>query len=153
MVKIKTKNFGTMDIEEKQRITFPEGILGFPEQKEYYLIIKEDSPFLWLQSKEKENLAFVLINPYLFQPEYQLNVSSREWDILGINPDGDDFLIFAIVTIPENPEDMTANLQGPILINPKQKLGVQAISLDETHSIKNRILPALKKALDAGGEK
>jgi flagellar assembly factor FliW len=152
VVKIKTRNFGTMEVEEKQRITFNEGILGFEGYKEYYLIIKQDSPFLWLQSSENENLAFVLINPYLFMPDYNLSIGQKDWDLIQIEKDN-DYLTFAIVTIPANPEDMTANLQGPVVINPKKRLGVQAISLDDRYFIKHPILPALKKVLATGEEK
>lgn len=146
MVKIKTKNFGEIEIEEKQKIAFPQGILGFENQKEYYLIIKEDSPFLWLQCSSDENLAFVLINPYLFMPDYNLKIGQKDWDVIDVKPE-DDYLVFAIVTIPANPEEMTANLQGPVIINPKKRWGVQAISLDDNYSIKHLILPALKKVL------
>lgn len=151
MIKIKTRNFGEIEVEEKQKIIFPEGILGFEQYKEYYLIIKEDSPFLWLQSAEKESLAFVLINPYLFVPDYNLNIPQRDWDVIASGPN-EDFLTFAIVTIPSNPEEMTANLQGPIVINPKNHTAVQAISLDEQYTIRHPILPALKKVLESSEE-
>lgn len=148
MTKIKTRNFGEIEVEEKQKITFPEGILGFEQYKDYYLVIKQDSPFLWLQAAEKENLAFILINPYLFVPDYGLNISQRDWDVIGSGPN-EDVLTFAIVTIPANPEEMTANLQGPVVVNPRSRAGVQAISLDDRYTIKHPILPALKKVLAA----
>jgi len=147
MAKIQTKNFGTIEIADTQRITFPEGILGFENEKEYYLIIKEDSPFLWLQSSKTESLAFILINPYLFIQDYKLEINHRDWDTIKIDPKEDDFLVFSIVTIPENPEQMTANLQGPIVINPKEKIGIQAISLNDEYSIRYPILDSLKKVL------
>ena len=150
MAKIKTKNFGVIDIAENQKITFPEGILGFEDEKEYYLIIKDDSPFLWLQSAKTEGLAFVLINPYLFIRDYHLAINQRDWDVIQIDPHTEDFLVLAIVTIPENPEDMTANLQGPIIINPKKKLGMQAISLNDEYGIRHPILQNLKTVLSQG---
>jgi len=153
VAQINTKKFGKVDVEEKQRIHFKAGILGFEDNKDYYLIIKEDSPFLWLQSAENENLAFVLINPYIFMPDYNLTISPSDWALLDIVPETDDHLVFTIVTIPSNPEEMSANLQGPIVINPKKKLGVQAISLDDKYHIKHPILPALKQVLGTNGEK
>jgi flagellar assembly factor FliW len=150
---INTKNFGKVEVTENQRIHFKNGILGFEENKDYYLIIKEDSPFIWLQSAVNENLAFVLINPYIFMPEYKLKVSASDWDLIELDPEKEDHLVFAIVTIPGKPEEMSANLQGPVIINPKKKLGVQAISLDDQYHIKHPILPALKKILSANGDK
>ncbi|HNJ03020.1 MAG TPA: flagellar assembly protein FliW [Leptospiraceae bacterium] len=46
-----------------------------------------------------------------------------------------------IVTIPENdPESMTANLQGPVLINKTTKQGRQAISMNEKHVVRLPVL-------------
>lgn len=147
MSRIKTRHFGEIEVEEKQKIVFPEGILGFEQYKEYYLILKPDSPFLWLQCATNESLAFVLINPHLFMPDYTLTISHRDWDVIGCGPE-DEHIVLAIVTIPSNPEEMTANLQGPVVINPKNRTAVQAISLDDRHSIKHPILPALRKVLN-----
>lgn len=153
MTQIKTKNFGVIEVEDKQLIRFNSGILGFELFKDYYLIIKDDSPFLWLQSAENENLAFVLINPYIFMPDYNLKINTSDWETIELDPAKEDHLTFTIVTIPGNPEDMSANLQGPIVVNPVKRLGVQAISLDDQYHIKHPILPALKKVLSSAGEK
>ena len=49
--------------------------------------------------------------------------------------------VWAIISIPANhPEDMTVNLQGPIIINPDQKLGGQYISEDDRHGIRMPVL-------------
>lgn len=150
MAKIKTRNFGNIEIADTQKITFPEGILGFETEKEYYLIIKEDSPFLWLQSAKTEGLAFILVNPYLFIQDYKLEINHRDWESIKTDPKKEDFLVFSIVTIPENPEEMTANLQGPIVINPTDKIGIQAISLNDKYSIRYPILDSLKTVLSQG---
>ena len=57
----------------------------------------------------------------------------------------DNLLVFAIVTIPENTSNMTANLQGPVIINPDTNLGRQAISLSEKYTVRHNILVELKK--------
>lgn len=56
--------------------------------------------------------------------------------------------MFAIVTIPTNPSDMTANLQGPIIVNPDKRLGRQAISLSDRYSVRHKILEEMKKAAE-----
>ncbi|MCK4905991.1 MAG: flagellar assembly protein FliW [Spirochaetes bacterium] len=146
LVKIQTKAFGEIEVSDKQKISFPDGILGFEFIKDYYLLDMEDSPFYWLQSIEEQDIAFVVIQPDLFIPDYKLKVNNAELESIDIK-DKEDILIFTIVTIPENPSEMTANLQGPIIINKKNNLARQAISLDDNHRVKHALMKADKSAI------
>ena len=132
--------FGDVEIDGKEIIIFPHGIYGFENIKKY-VVIKTDpnSPFLLMQSVENENLAFILIDPRLFIAEYLLDISEEDLKIIDYSTD-DEVIDYAIVTIPDNPEEMTANLQGPILINAKKHLGIQGISLNNSYTVKHKIL-------------
>ncbi len=149
--KIKTRPFGEIEIDEQQIIYFPDGILGFDDVKKFVLLDTQDdkSPLKWLQSYEFPELAFVIIRPVDFIKEYDLVVSMN--DIEAIEADEPEkLLVFAIVTIPKNPADMTANLQGPIIINPVTRMGRQAISLSDKYRVRHRILDEIQKSA-AGG--
>ena len=53
--------------------------------------------------------------------------------------------IYVIVTIPsDRPQDMTANLQGPVLLNRSKKIGRQIISLDNNHQTRVPIINKLE---------
>ena len=65
-----------------------------------------------------------------------------ELDSLGITSE-DQVLDFAIVTIPEDPMEMTANLQGPIIINRATRVGRQTISTDPSRQVRHPILKEL----------
>jgi flagellar assembly factor FliW len=150
-VKIKTRPFGEIEINEMQIIDFPDGILGFDYVKKFVLLDTQDekSPLKWLQAYDEPNLAFLIIRPIDFLREYELMVSMSDIEAVGAE-NADTLLVFAIVTIPKNPSDMTANLQGPILINPDKRLGRQAISLSERYSVRHKILDEMKKAAAEG---
>ena len=151
-VKVITKPFGQIDIDDCQIIDFPEGILGFDDEKKFIILDTDDenSPFKWLQSFQEPDLVFVIIQPIDFMAEYELVISQT--DLKAVQADNvNDLLVFAIVTIPNDPNDMTANLQGPIIINPKTRLGKQAISLSEKYIVKHRIMDEVKKSSVAGG--
>ncbi len=62
-----------------------------------------------------------------------------------------ELLVLSIVTIPEDPSGMTANLQGPVIINTAKRIGRQAISLNDRHHVRHRILDEIKKSSGAGG--
>jgi flagellar assembly factor FliW len=142
MPELLTKAFGMIDILPEQVLRFPDGIFGFSDEKEFALLEEsEESPFKWLQSTRIPSLAFIVIQPELFMKHpYIPDVTEMELNRMEVE-NISDCLIFVIVTIPEsNPELMTANLQGPILINRKKKLARQCISLNEKHSVRVTML-------------
>lgn len=141
---VKSKSFGEIEINEKQMLYFPLGILGFENLKKYALLDSEQPPFFWLQSLDVQEVAFILINPFLFRPEYALDISGEDYNLIKLsNDDFDNRLIFTIVTVPEKSEDMTANLQGPIIINKINKNAIQTISNNPEHRVKHHILNEL----------
>lgn len=146
MLELKTKFFGIKQISEDQIIQFPEGIYGFSDEKSFFLFKeKKESPFYWLQSTNKEELAFVIMEPSLIVKDYLPKILPQDLESLRIHS-LDECKIFAILTIPENhPEEMTINLQGPILINLKEKLGKQVISLDDNHGVRMKVMDLMEK--------
>jgi flagellar assembly factor FliW len=105
---------------------------------------KADSPFLWLQSTEQEHLAFILIDPRMLMPDYRPVVPKIELEQLGVK-DPSECRTFAIVTIPQNaPEEMTINLQGPILLHEQRHIGRQVISDDDRHGVRMAVLKLME---------
>ncbi len=146
MVTIVTKPFGQIEVDERQIIDFPLGIYGFEDIKKFVILdANEKSPFKWLQAYEEPDLAFVVIRPVDFMVQYELDVLPQDLEDIGAKSP-DDVLVFAIVTIPEDPSKMTANLQGPVIINPRTRQGKQAISLSDKYTVRHYILEEIKKA-------
>ena len=149
---VKTRPFGEIEVDERQIIDFPEGILGFDYIKKFVLLDSEDenSPLKWLQAFDEPTLAFVIIRPDDFMNEYELAVSQN--DIEAVKVTGpENLIVFAIVTIPQDPAHMTANLQGPLIINPQKRIGRQAIMLTDKYSVRHKILDEIQKRSGAGG--
>jgi flagellar assembly factor FliW len=146
VVKVKTKPLGEVEVEEKQIVDFPDGIFGFDYIKKFVILdSSEKSPFKWMQALSEPELAFVIIRPIDFMVEYELLISQSDLESVEAES-ADELLVFSIVTIPSDPSDMTANLQGPIIINPQKRVGRQAISLSERYRVKHKILEEIKKA-------
>jgi flagellar assembly factor FliW len=140
-VKVATKAYGLIEVNEHQRITFPEGLFGFEGIRDYVLLDAERQPFYWLQSLEVEQVAFVLINPFLFRSDYELNIGNEELAEIGVDSP-EKALIFSIVTIPPD-GPMTANLQGPLVINRDTRAGKQAILTDTRWKTRHDIMAEL----------
>ena len=141
-MKVLTKAFGQVEVNEHQKVTFPAGLLGFESFKDYVLLDAEQQPFYWLQSLDMEQVAFVLINPFLFRPDYEMNIDNEELSLVGITDPG-KALIFSIVTILPGGSPMTANLQGPLVINRDNRIGIQAILTDSRWKTKHDIIAEL----------
>lgn len=72
----------------------------FPELMRYVLLDHDaDSPFKWLQSLDDGTMAFVVISPLTFRPDYTVEVTEEEISILKLQSP-DDAVISVIVTIP-----------------------------------------------------
>jgi flagellar assembly factor FliW len=144
MQTVNTKAYGTIDVDDRQILHFPFGIFGFESLKDFVLLDAVQQPFYWLQSIDIKETAFVLINPRVFRKDYKIEVLPGDLEAIGISEGEDEnTLLFAIVTIPENQQKMSANLQGPIIVNRDIKTGRQSIALDPKWKTKHYILDEL----------
>jgi len=136
---VDTKAFGLIDVNEKQKVTISQGLFGFEDYTEYVIFNAEHEPFLWLQSVEEKEIAFIIINPFLFRNDYEANVTDEGLAEIGIKSP-ESALIFVIVTIPQDGGPMTANLQGPLIINKETMTGIQAILTDTKWKTRHDIM-------------
>jgi flagellar assembly factor FliW len=144
-VKVATKAYGLVEADERQRINFPQGLFGFESYRDYVLLDAAKEPFYWLQSMDSVQAAFILINPFLFRPDYEVDISNEELSGIGIK-EPEKALIFAIVTIPSDGSPMTANLQGPLVINRDTRAAKQVILTDPRWKIRHDILADISAA-------
>jgi flagellar assembly factor FliW len=138
-LQIKTTRFGTVDIEKEKIITMPVGMLGFPDQRRFVIIQhKEKSPFFWYQSVDDPTLAFVITNPFVFKPDYDIDIDDVLEEMSWNEEMADNNLeLYVVINIPEgSPHKMTANLIGPILVNSKSRQAVQMVIPDSLYSHK-----------------
>jgi len=138
-MKVNTKAFDEIDIDEKQKVFIPQGLFGFEDYTEYVIFDAEHEPFYWLQSIKEKEIAFILINPFLFRKDYEANVTNEDLAEIGIKSP-DNALIFVIVTIPMDGSPMTANLQGPLILNKENMTGMQAILADSKWKTRHDIM-------------
>jgi len=141
-----TKHFGTIEIEDKGIIDFPEGLPGFEDVKKFILLSsqEEGALFQWLQSVDKPDLAFVVINPMAFKPDYDIDIPDDEVAILEIN-DLSKVLVFTIVVVPEDITKMTANLMAPIIINTVTNKAKQVVVEKSGYKTRHYILDELRR--------
>ena len=148
-MKLGTKHFGEIEIDENRLITFQEGLPGFAALRKF-AIFHEAMPdengsesgepvYTWLQSVENGDVAFLLLNTFSVMPNYDPKINSDSITSLG-EFTVDELLIRNIAVVPENVQDMTVNLKAPIIINPRTMLGKQVVAINEDYKVKHYIM-------------
>jgi len=144
-MKILTRKFGEVEVDEDKILTVHGGLLGF-EGLEKYILLSEPktAPLCWLQSIEEPNLSLVVVDPYLFEPDYAVNldelIHSQNWK----DTDAHNLIPYVVVNLSEEtPEkQITTNLLGPIIINPRNNEMAQMIISDANYVHDHIVLAA-----------
>jgi flagellar assembly factor FliW len=138
-LKINSTRFGIIEVKEKDILNFPEGLVGFASRKKFFIYNKEKNlPFFWLQSMDDPNLAFVICDPLIFYPDYKISVRKEEVSILNVE-DPNTLITCVIISISHDPFRMTANLQGPLVINTANRMGKQIVLVDSSYTTRHTV--------------
>ena len=110
----------------KIELTFPTGIIGFPEHRRGEIFhLPDQLPFQWLRLHGPTVLHFVVIDPAGAVPDYAPELYDDDARALGING-AEDALVFNIVTERAD-NQATINLVGPLVINRGTGVGRQIV--------------------------
>lgn len=146
-MKIATKHFGEVDIDDSRIIEFEDGIFGFEDEKRFVVFTEEEESstgLCWLQSISDETLAMPLINPIFWFPTYSPEVADEMIEKIGELSE-EDLNVFSVVVIADSIETMTTNLKAPILVNIKTKKGIQVIAENDEYQIRHNLYEQMKK--------
>jgi len=122
---------GKLTIPAERILHFPRGIIGFENEREFTLVkIKEDSPFLILQSMNDPRLGLMVVDPYNFIQDYDVVVGDAERKLLRIENIRQVMVLVTVTIPPGKPEDTTLNLTGPVVVNMQSRIGLQVPQTD-----------------------
>lgn len=142
-MEVRTSRFGAVNIGDDRVITFPKGLLGFPDCTRFCLLEPgEDACFFWLQSIDDPTLAFVVTDPSLFVPDYTVPMRPDQAQELGI-VQTDVAQIFCIVN--KVGEQLTGNLQGPLVVNTIDRVGEQFVLADRRWTTRHSLVKVGEK--------
>ncbi|KIL49916.1 flagellar assembly protein FliW [Jeotgalibacillus soli] len=136
---MQTKYHGEIELDKISIITFDEGIPGFPNHKSFVLLpIEQDIAFSVLQSTDEPGIAFIIVNPFDFKPDYEVDIPDHVVAALEIERP-DQVEIFTILTVHSPFENTTANLQAPVVVNIIKRKAKQLIINDSSYTPKHSI--------------
>lgn len=147
-MKIETRIFGEVDIDESKIIKFAKGIVGFPELTDFALIHDEEkgpkSAIRWMQSMQEPNFAMPVIDPLVVVPDYNPMVDEELLKGIGEIRE-DNILVLATITVPKDIKNMSINLQAPFVINADERKAMQIIVDTEKYPVRFPIYDILQK--------
>ncbi len=142
-MEVQTKTMGLVQVDESRLLNFPKGLFGFEDYHKYALIEAEYEPFFWLQSLDEKGLAFLLVDPFIIVNDYELDIDDKMLSDIGITSPADVY-VWSVVTVPADGGPVTANLQGPLVVNRKTQTALQVILSDSKWTTKHNIIKALQ---------
>ena len=137
-MEIESTRFGRMLVDDDRIITFPSGLLGFPNHTRFALIqTGEENYFLWLQSIDEPGLAFVVADPATFFKDYDVPVREEAQRDLALT---DPKFVQVFVICNKVGDWLTGNLLGPLVVNAENRLGIQVVLTEKRWTTRQPLL-------------
>lgn len=135
-LEVRSTTLGTLHADPADLVTFPSGLAGLPQAREWVLVRTEREGFYWLQSRQEAALTFLLADPFRAFPGYEVELGPGDLAALG-SRGAQDVAVLAVVTLPGRPgAPLLANLQGPLALDLRTRRGRQVILSESPYGIR-----------------
>ncbi len=142
-MKYTSSRFGEFEVTDDAILNIPDGLYGFEQETRFALLPFDphiDSPLQWLHSLITPELAFVVTDPVLFLPDYEVTLTADDRRTIGLGEE-DAFQVRIIVTVPEDYRQMTGNFLAPLVIHPGLNTGKQLVLTRQDYNTQHPLLP------------
>jgi flagellar assembly factor FliW len=144
--KVSSSLFGEIEYSQDEVYSFANGIPGFPGEKAFVFREIEESPFTAMHSTGKD-LYFLLINPFLFFPDYEFTIPDYMLEQLSIERQ-EQVACYSVVVLREPLHESTVNLVAPIIVNKQNRRGAQLVLENTTYSVRQPIFVNEEQKID-----
>jgi flagellar assembly factor FliW len=137
LIPLRSERFGDHDVPADKVLHFPDGLIGFRDARRFVLLesSRPSSPFRSLVSLDLPELGFVVCEPTVLWPGYGADLPPAEGK-------PEERAVLAIVTVPNNAQEMTANLMAPLVIDCRTRTGRQLVLDTGRYSTRHALLAA-----------
>jgi flagellar assembly factor FliW len=120
-------------------ITFPAGLVGFEGWKRFELLVddEQDLPVAILQCLDEPQVRLMVTDPLVLRPDYEIKLSYRDRVELELGQQRPT--TYCTLSLADDGW-LTANLLGPLLINPTTRIGKQLMLADAGYSTRHPIV-------------
>jgi flagellar assembly factor FliW len=135
---VQTSRFGEVEVDAARIIELEGGLLGFPQERRYCLLeAKAGSPFQWMQSVERPELAFLVVGPHEFFADYEVFLGDETAAEMALEKP-EEAAVLALVSVQED-QAVTANLVGPVVVNTRTGRGRQIVLDTDQYTTRHRL--------------
>ena len=119
--------YGKQMVAKSSLLTFPEGLLGFEDLRNYKLFHEEGkSTVHYLQSTEDSDIRLPVVTPESCKIDYNIDLSDQDMNKLDVGTDDELVVVLTLSDNQDNPAaGITANFMAPIIINTSKRTGIQ----------------------------
>lgn len=130
-MKFETYLFGTVEVTPEKIINFPNGLVGFEQNKRFMLVHEEGKvqpESYTLQSLDDPAIAFLIVDPTTLGFNYELALSDAENALLQV-PAAEDIAVMQVLFKQEEGgrAAIAPNLRAPLVINTRLRVGLQKV--------------------------
>jgi len=143
-MEVESTRFGTFEVDPDRLLYVAGGLLGFPASTTYAVVEVDDTPYVWLQSADEADVAFLATSPFLFFEDYDMEVNAQVQRDLSIDtPEQVEVLaLLTVHRVGEEPVNITANLLGPIVVNVETRQARQLVLDASEYSTREPLVAA-----------
>ncbi len=133
---IHTKDYDFVTVKDEDIIDFPEGVYAFENSKRFVVLdTNSNAGIMQLQSVQAQTPRFIILDPFMFLEDYAPIVPEEAMKKLKADS-LEQLNFFVIAVIPENIGLTTVNLKSPVVINFKERLGMQVMLDNPEYSVR-----------------
>jgi flagellar assembly factor FliW len=115
-------------------LAFPDGLVGCQDWKNFVLLSddEESLPVACLQSVDQPQISLLVTDPRLIDAGYSVSLSAEDSANLDLQA-SDEPVLYCTLSVGRDGQ-ITANLLGPLVINPRTRRGRQIVLSDSSYS-------------------
>ena len=135
-IPLHSRRFGSYALPPERVLTFPDGLIGFRDARRFALLDspRSESPFRCLVCVDFPEVGFVVCDPTRLWPAYAAELPPAD------GGRDEDRAVLAIVTVPPDAREMTANLLAPLFLDCTTRTGRQVVLDGDRYSTRHPLL-------------
>ena len=120
-------------------LVFPDGLVGCPAWRRFVLLTAadDDLPVASLASLDEDGVVLLVTDPRMIVPGYAVSLSAEDRASLGLAP-GASPTIYCTLSVAADGL-ITANLLGPLVVNPATRRGRQLVLAESGYSTRHPV--------------
>lgn len=139
MPTFKSARFGELTYRERDVVRLQGGLIGLPQLKRWLILDMGDRvPAKWLQSLDRSDFGFPVLQPYYYTDDYQTALSETVLRLIDCDSE-ENLVTLIITTVHEGGAKITGNLLAPLIIDTGSRCGIQLTVDDDRYAIRQEV--------------